>query len=625
MGTVYAKGVGTIVVLLLDRLSRTFTLWYAIVPHSLTIIRFSSWELISIEIQIMADANLFVFDRRKYLSLNHKKNTLTIHFEFQPNNQLFNHEPSKEWPAINCECFSIKNLRYGRGSISLCQKYLDSDSNDEESIRIDFENYLYSQLYLINNPNILRKEVLPPQKILIWDEYGIEMYKNIPIASISLDSLELNKDVFLVDHIRQSPNSNLYLLGNVDAPIEAILRIRKNNVLFEDCRKTKQGYDHHFNEVDLCAKLTDTGEFVWDFWKRFEKKSQPEHYIYSEICQCMDFNYYPEIWKQSLSVDGTIRMKCQVGSLFDYDFRMHNNIEVVNACLQIKGNQSIKNQIHKILDLEENEAIERKKREQEQELIRRKKEEEARLEKFRYNKRNSHSRDRFISFDETNHTYTVEGNPLQSATNIVENCFPKFNAQLHAKTTAAKMGMTEDEVIAMWEQKGKESRELGTAMHQKIESYYQGKDSREDDAFRLFKMLTDKVRLEPYRTEWAVYDTEYNIAGTIDFVDYQDGKYTIYDWKRSDKIIANGMPVKVSKYQEKGLYPLEHLENCAYYHYALQLSLYKFILEKNYDIKVSDLRLGIFHPSYDKPYVLRMPYLENEVKTLMELRSEVIL
>ena len=46
MGMVYLKGVGIVVVLLLDRLSRTFTLWYAIVPHSLTIIRYSSWELI---------------------------------------------------------------------------------------------------------------------------------------------------------------------------------------------------------------------------------------------------------------------------------------------------------------------------------------------------------------------------------------------------------------------------------------------------------------------------------------------------------------------------------------------------------------------------------------------------
>ncbi len=243
----------------------------------------------------------------------------------------------------------------------------------------------------------------------------------------------------------------------------------------------------------------------------------------------------------------------------------------------------------------------------------------------RYNTIHRHSRDGFISFDETNHTYIVGGKSLQSVTNIVENCFPKFDAQLHAKSTAAKMGMTEEEVIAMWERKGKESRELGTAMHQKIESYYQGKESGEDDVFRLFKVFADKVKLEPYRTEWAVYDTDYNIAGTIDFVDYQNGQFTIYDWKRSDKIIANGMPVKVSKYQEKGLYPLEHLENCAYYHYALQLSLYKFILEKSYGIEISDLRLGIFHPSYDKPYVLRMPYLENEVKTLMELRSEVIL
>lgn len=287
----------------------------------------------------------------------------------------------------------------------------------------------------------------------------------------------------------------------------------------------------------------------------------------------------------------------------------------------------IKAEIEKKEELERKEQEAKKRIEEERrkaEEERRRREEEARLEKYRYNKRNRHYRDSYISFDETNHTYTVDGKILQSVTNIVENCFPKFDAQLHAKATAAKMGMTEEEVIAMWERKGKESRELGTAMHQKIESYYQGKQPYEDDSFRLFKVFADKVKLEPYRTEWAVYDTDNNIAGTIDFVDYQDGKYTIYDWKRSDKIIANGMPVKFSKYQEKGLHPLEHLENCAYYHYALQLSLYKFILEKNYDIKVSDLRLGIFHPSYDKPYVLRMPYLENEVKTLMELRSEVV-
>ena len=107
-------------------------------------------------------------------------------------------------------------------------------------------------------------------------------------------------------------------------------------------------------------------------------------------------------------------------------------------------------------------------------------------------------------------------------------------------------------------------------------------------------------------------------------MDYQNGEYIIYDWKRSEKIIENGMPVKINKYGEKGNYPLEHLDNTPYYHYALQLSLYKYILEKNYGMKISDLRLGIFHPSYNKPYVLRMPYLEKEINDIFNLRSEVI-
>jgi hypothetical protein len=353
----------------------------------------------------------------------------------------------------------------------------------------------------------------------------------------------------------------------------------------------------------------------------YEKLSNslPSVNWYDEICLSIDFNWLDlggsqiGCWNTEISADSVEIEVDHSNHEIPYGFKTWH--------IELRGNEELRRVVQNQINRERQVKIEEKEEAERIEAIKRREEDRRR----RYNTIHRHSRDRFLSYDETNHTYTVDGNTLQSVTNIVENCFPKFDAQLHAKTTAAKLGITPQEVINMWERKGKESRELGTAMHQKIESYYQGKQPYEDDALRLFKIFADKVKLEPYRTEWAVYDTDYNIAGTIDFVDYQDGKYTIYDWKRSDKIIANGMPVKVSKYQEKGLYPLEHLENCAYYHYALQLSLYKFILEKNYDIKVSDLRLGIFHLSYDKPYVLRMPYLENEVKTLMELRSEVIL
>ena len=280
------------------------------------------------------------------------------------------------------------------------------------------------------------------------------------------------------------------------------------------------------------------------------------------------------------------------------------------------------------------EEIEWKKRKEEERELRlrrereekqRSREEEARRAKFEYNKRNRHQRDSDLSFDESTHLYEVDGVILQSVTNFVKGCFPKFDAEYHAKRKAEQLGIAQEEVLEMWERKGKESRELGTELHKRIENYHQGIMSNVDDkTFNLFKMFADKIELKPYRTEWAVYDLKHNIAGTIDFVDYQNGEYIIYDWKRSEKIIDNGMPVKVSKYGEKGNYPLEHLDNTPYYHYALQLSLYKYILEKNYGMKISDLRLGIFHPTYNKPYLLRMPYLEKEINDIFSLRLEIL-
>ena len=243
--------------------------------------------------------------------------------------------------------------------------------------------------------------------------------------------------------------------------------------------------------------------------------------------------------------------------------------------------------------------------------------EEKRLEQYRFNIRNRHWRDGKVSFREADHVYIVDSTPLDSVTTFVKNCFPEFDVELHAKRKAEDLGITKDAVLEMWEQ--------GTTMHEKIESYYLGKPVSTDETFELFKIFANKITLKPYRTEWAVYDWDQKIAGTIDFVDYQNGEYIIYDWKRSDKLIAkNGLPIKNSQYGVKALPPIETLDDSPYYHYALQLSLYKYILEKNYGITVSKLRLGIFHPSYNKPYVLEIPYLQNEINALFGLRSEVI-
>ena len=265
------------------------------------------------------------------------------------------------------------------------------------------------------------------------------------------------------------------------------------------------------------------------------------------------------------------------------------------------------------------------KEREEQKRKAREEQERKRLEQFKFNTRNKHGNDSKISFRESDHIYMVDGVPLDSVTSFVTNCFPKFNANFYAKRKAEELGKRPEEVLAEWEKKGQESRELGTAMHRKIEDYYLGKNPTSDETFDLFRIFANKIILKPYRTEWAVYDWEHKIAGTIDFVDYQNGEYIIYDWKRSSKLIAgNGLPIKRSIHGEKALPPIDHLDDTPYYHYALQLGLYKYILEKEYNIKVSKLRLGIFHPSYNKPYIVEMPYLEDEINTLFGLKSEVI-
>ena len=280
------------------------------------------------------------------------------------------------------------------------------------------------------------------------------------------------------------------------------------------------------------------------------------------------------------------------------------------------------NYINKILA----EKVEKERKLREEEERKQREAEEKRLEQYRFNIRNKHWRDQKVSFREADHVYIVDGTPLDSVTTFVKNCFPEFDSEFHAKRKAEALGITKEAVLEMWDKQGRESREQGTIMHKKIESFYLGKEPSTDETFELFKIFANKITLKPYRTEWAVYDWEQKIAGTIDFVDYQNGEYIIYDWKRSDKLIAkNGLPIKNSLYGEKALPPIENLEDSPYYHYALQLSLYKYILEKNYGITVSKLRLGIFHPSYNKPYVLEMPYLQNEIDTLFGLRSEVII
>lgn len=234
-----------------------------------------------------------------------------------------------------------------------------------------------------------------------------------------------------------------------------------------------------------------------------------------------------------------------------------------------------------------------------------------------YNVINKHLRDSRIKFDEARHEYSLNGEVFKSVTTIVSECFEQFDADYWAQRKAPGLGMSPEEVKAMWAAQGEKARNLGTQLHEKIERYYMGLPNEEDATYRLFQQFASGYCLTPYRTEWAIYDEDYKVAGTLDFLNFQDGVFTIYDWKRSNKVIVAGVPEKCSRWRKCAFAPISHIPDTTYWHYALQVSIYRYILEKNYGIVVSGSKLAVFHPDYACPYVVDVPYLKSEVEAVL--------
>lgn len=242
-----------------------------------------------------------------------------------------------------------------------------------------------------------------------------------------------------------------------------------------------------------------------------------------------------------------------------------------------------------------------------------------------YNDDNAHVRDGLITFDPGRHVYSFDGSEFESVTTVVDGCFAKFDAEYWAERKSGGDPVERQRLIDLWAAKGKEARDLGTMMHERIEQYYLGDtpspEAMADQTFARFMQFESEHRLNPYRTEWRIFSERYRIAGTLDFLARgDDGRYVIYDWKRSTKVVAPDGHVLDCSYGKTARWPISSLPDTTFCHYALQVGIYRFILAEHYGIDVDDAFLGVFHPELPRHYCVHLPYLRREVATLLESR-----
>jgi ATP-dependent exoDNAse (exonuclease V) beta subunit len=267
--------------------------------------------------------------------------------------------------------------------------------------------------------------------------------------------------------------------------------------------------------------------------------------------------------------------------------------------------------------------------------------------------RNPHPRDNNILFEESQHKYTITSDAdsnYVSATTWVHNHFEGFDPDAVIQRMVGGpnwneqnkyWGRTPDEIKEIWKENGNTASMAGTLLHAHIEDFYNNSPAPATNRVAVHHYLeTNKLTpdswmsapewgyflqfaenypdLSAYRTEWRIYDEELKIAGSIDVVfQNPDGTFSIYDWKRAKEITQSGYGAKRNWKMAKTP-GLQHIPDSNYWHYALQLNLYKFILERRYGMRIRDLCLVRLHP--DNPAStyehITLPDLTTELRAL---------
>ena len=249
--------------------------------------------------------------------------------------------------------------------------------------------------------------------------------------------------------------------------------------------------------------------------------------------------------------------------------------------------------------------------------------------------KNPHERDSHITFDEGPHIYTIDGDSsFTSVTSWNHSHFQHFDAdKIISKMMASPkwpnskyFGMTPSEIKKQWSDNGAKASAAGTKMHYDIECFYNDMDVEvEVDCleWQYFEKFEEDYgsKMEPYRTEWMVWDKELQFAGSIDMIyENQDGTLSIYDWKRCKEI------KKDNRFQSAKTECIKHLPDSNYWHYSLQLNTYKYLLEKNYGKKIKEMYLVCLHPNNDNKSYQRIKVndMKKEIDDLMALRKQML-
>ena len=242
-------------------------------------------------------------------------------------------------------------------------------------------------------------------------------------------------------------------------------------------------------------------------------------------------------------------------------------------------------------------------------------------------------REQRVSFDEKFHEYTIDGivaprsvtgllhayaDPFDPARAVVSMRNGSQWQQHRKEMEALGVNVDRDEnIIEHWRVAGEVARNRGTLLHFHAEQAANCRRVEEPHSPEFAQVLLllqefNNRAWTPYRTELNIFHCGLRCAGQPDLVCKNEaGQLVIIDWKRSSKLPFEN-PFSSLRY------PLIHLPNSSYWQYALQVNMYRFILESEYAMIVDSMWLGLVHPNLATPRLVKVPRMNAETTALLE-------
>ena len=239
-----------------------------------------------------------------------------------------------------------------------------------------------------------------------------------------------------------------------------------------------------------------------------------------------------------------------------------------------------------------------------------------------------------FKFFEEDHHYEYKGKRVGiSVTRLIEDYTNEFDAQAVAEKVALKENKSVQEVLLLWKAKNHQACIKGSIAHELIQSAWSGKkyepdlikcscDTRnalEKICFQENNFKFDyQDRLEHLADEFVIGSEEYDIASAIDhlFISKLTGGLVLVDYKTNSDIH------KTEKYAKNMKVPLSHLKDFTLNHYYIQLSIYKYLVEKYTNLEIEEMFIVYMSENIDNYEIIEIPYLKKEVELILENRRE---